>query len=555
MDLNTALYDSIKSLNIIPVKKLDECLAEATNLHKDLHSILLSKDLMSDENIGKLKADLYGLPFVLLQHEALDQKIAKLIPLAYAKENFCLVIKQDKTSTTVAISDGNNENLKKQLSTRFQNKLSLVYSTKRDLSMALKIYADDPKSTFDKLLSSGVDAAKKEPDEPPIIQIVDTIIRFAYDRGASDIHIEPTSNDSLVRFRVDGMMHDIVSLPIDIHPRIATRIKVMANLRTDENQSAQDGKLTLNLEEEKLDVRVSLVPIVEGESIVLRLLAEKSRQFSLLDLGLSTEDSLKIEAARKKPHGMILSTGPTGSGKTTTLYALLKLLNERSVTIMTIEDPVEYQIEGINQIQVNKATNLTFADGLRSVVRQDPDIILVGEIRDNETADIAVNSAMTGHLVLSTLHTNDASTAIPRLTDMGIEPFLIASTLNVIVAQRLVRKICTQCRTSSEIEVDSLSTYLSKDILTKHFGTGKTRVYKGAGCKSCNNLGYLGRIGIFEIMNMTDEIKEAITKKLDAGEIQKLAIAAGMTTMLDDGLAKVKSGITTIEEVMRVTTE
>jgi type II secretory ATPase GspE/PulE/Tfp pilus assembly ATPase PilB-like protein len=272
-------------------------------------------------------------------------------------------------------------------------------------------------------------------------------------------------------------------------------------------------------------------------------------------LGLSKEDSLKIEAARKKPHGMILSTGPTGSGKTTTLYALLKLLNERSVTIMTIEDPVEYEIDGINQIQVNKATNLTFADGLRSVVRQDPDIILVGEIRDNETADIAVNSAMTGHLVLSTLHTNDAATSIPRLTDMSIEPFLIASTVNVIIGQRLVRKICTQCRTSEEVSVSSLSNLLSHDVLSKYFGSSTTRIYHGKGCRSCNNLGYVGRIGIFEIMEMTDIVKEGITKKLDAGEIQKLAVSEGMITMLEDGINKVKSGITTIEEIMRVTKE
>lgn len=555
MDSNTALYESLKSLNIIPLVKLDECLSLATSQHKDLHSIILSKDLLSDGNIGRLKADIYGLPFVELQHTPLNQSVARLIPQVYARKNFCLAIKQDDHDTTIAISDGNDQNLIKQLTTRFANKLKLVYATKRDISMALKIYEDDPKSTFDKLLESGISAAQTELAEPPIIQIVDTIIRFAYERGASDVHIEPTSDQSLVRFRVDGMMHDIVSLPIDIHPRIATRIKVMADLRTDENQSAQDGKLTLNLEEEKLDVRVSLVPIVAGESIVLRLLAEKSRQFSLLDLGLSKEDSQKIELARKKPHGMILSTGPTGSGKTTTLYALLKLLNERSVTIMTIEDPVEYQIEGISQIQVNKSTGLTFADGLRSVVRQDPNIILVGEIRDNETADIAINSAMTGHLVLSTLHTNDASTSIPRLMDMGVEPFLIASTLNIVVAQRLVRKICTQCRTSYEIETASLSSYLSKDLIVKHFGIGKTRIYKGVGCRSCNNLGYLGRVGIFEIMTMTEELKEAITKKLDAGVIQKLAIEQGMTTMLDDGLAKVKSGITTIEEIMRVTSQ
>ena len=555
MHNNSALYESIKLLNIIPITKLDECLAEANNLHRDLHSVLLSKDLMSDENIGKLKADIYELPFIRISEQGLTKEVATLIPKAYAKENECIAVKLDKDQVIVASSNPKNPTLVKQLDIRFGGKFKIVYATKRDVMGAMKIYADDPKVTFEKLLQTGVSKAQKEPSEPPIIQIVDTILRFAYERGASDIHIEPTSTDSLVRFRVDGMMYDIVALPKDIHPRLVTRIKVMANLRTDENQSAQDGKLNFVLEEEKVDVRVSLIPIIDGENIVLRLLSEKSRRFSLLDLGLSDADAKKVEEARHKPHGMILSTGPTGSGKTTSLYALLKLLNKRGVTIMTIEDPVEYEIEGISQIQVNKATNLTFAEGLRSVVRQDPNIILIGEIRDNETADIAVNSAMTGHLVLSTLHTNDAATAIPRLIDMNVEPFLIASTINIIVAQRLVRKICTQCRVSEEIEVSDLTKILSPVIVAKYFGTGKTRTYKGKGCQVCGGLGYSGRIGIFEILTISEAIKDAIVDKKNAGEIQALAVGEGMTTMLEDGLLKVKSGITTIEEIMRVTKE
>lgn len=552
---NTALYESLKSLSIIPEKKLDECLEEANNLHKDLHNVLLSHDLISDENIGKLKADIYGLPYAKLAEITLSKHIAELIPLTYARENKCIVITSDADHTLVACSDPKNASIQTQLNTRFEGKTKFVYATSRDIANALKIYADDPKTTFSKILEQNVNTAKIGQDEPPIILIVDTILRFAYEQGASDVHIEPADEESLVRFRVDGVMHNITNLPKIIHPRIVTRIKVMASLRTDENQAAQDGKLNIKINEEKVDVRVSLVPIINGENIVLRILSEKSRQFSLLDLGLSPADAKKVEDARRKPHGMILSTGPTGSGKTTSLYALLKLLNTRDVTIMTIEDPVEYEIEGISQIQVNKATGLTFADGLRSVVRQDPDIILVGEIRDNETADIAVNSAMTGHLVLSTLHTNDAATAIPRLIDMDVEPFLIASTINIIVAQRLVRKICLRCRISKEIDVKELENTLSPKLIKEYFGSEKARVYEGQGCPVCQNSGYTGRVGIFEIMTISEAVREAIVSKQDAGIIREISIKEGMTTMLEDGLLKVKSGITTIEEVLRVTKE
>ncbi|MEI8232439.1 MAG: GspE/PulE family protein [bacterium] len=552
---NTALYESIKLLGVVPLEQLDECLKEAENLHKDLHSVLLSKDLLNDADIGKLKADLYLLPFVKISDISLSKTISSLIPQAYAKEHRCLAIKQENNIITIACSNPKNATMQSQLKTRFDGKYDLVYATDRDISNAMKIYADDPKTTFDNLLQTNVKVAKKEPSEPPIIQIVDTILRFAYERGASDVHIEPTEKESLVRFRIDGVMHDIVLLPQEIHPRIVTRIKVMSNLRTDENQRAQDGKLSYLIDEEKVDVRVSLIPIIDGENIVLRLLSEKSRQLSLLDLGLSENDAKKLDEARQKPHGMILSTGPTGSGKTTTLYSLLKLLNSRNVTIMTIEDPVEYEIEGISQIQVNKDTNLTFAEGLRSIVRQDPNIILIGEIRDNETAEIAINSSMTGHLVLSTLHTNDAATTIPRLIDMNIEPFLIASTINIIVAQRLVRKICTQCRYSEEIETSDLTKILSSELVDKHFPDKKTRIYKGKGCPVCQNLGYSGRIGIFETMTISDSIQKAIIDKSDANTITEIAIKEGMSTMLEDGLLKIKAGLTTIEEVMRVTKE
>ncbi len=303
-------------------------------------------------------------------------------------------------------------------------------------------------------------------------------------------------------------------------------------------------------------MRVSVLPVTVGEKVVLRLLSAKSRQFSLDELGFAASDLRTVKAAFAKPYGMILATGPTGCGKTTTLYAILRILNTREINISTIEDPVEYELEGANQIQVNAKTNLTFAEGLRSILRQDPDVIMVGEIRDEETAGIAINSAMTGHLVLSTLHTNDAATALPRLLDMGIEPFLIASTVNVIVAQRLVRHICTQCLASTTVPVEELTRDLAERLVAKYFRTNRkreVRLYRGKGCHACSGTGYRGRIGIFEVLAVTESIRTAIMERANAAEIEAKAIAEGMASMLDDGLRKVVAGETTLEEVLRAT--
>ena len=308
------------------------------------------------------------------------------------------------------------------------------------------------------------------------------------------------------------------------------------------------------MEEENLDIRVSILPIVDGEKIVLRLLASQSRQFSLTDLGMNETDLQKVTKAYGKSYGMILSTGPTGSGKSTSIYAILKILNIREKNITTIEDPVEYRIKGVNQIQVNPKTNLTFASGLRSILRQDPNIVMVGEIRDSETAGIAVNAALTGHLVLSTLHTNDAATALPRLIDMKVEPFLVASTINVIIAQRLVRKICDLCKTSVDTSFEEISKNLPPEMVKKHFGDKKQlHIYQGAGCKVCHGTGYNGRIGLFEVLEINSDLKKLINTKADSDTILKKAQEAGMAIMFDDGLDKVVKGITTIEEVLRVT--
>lgn len=553
MITNLQLHSLISAIDIIPVKILDDVYQAAQSSNQSLHELIIKRDLISDENLGRLIADYYHVPYVLLTQKTLNQDLITEIPLAFAKQYQCLLI--NNQPLTIATTDPQTPNLTQVLTTRFSTLPNFVYITPRDFQKALQLYLDNPETTFAKLLQSNVDNAQNSPaEEPPIIEIVDTLISYGYHRGASDIHIEPSELGTAVRFRVDGILYDIICLPPELHDRLTTRIKVMASLRTDDSLSPQDGKLHLTIDDDPLDVRVSLIPIIGGENIVLRLLAGSNRQFSLTDLGLSQSDATKLNEARQKPHGMILSTGPTGSGKTTTLYALLKLLNNRHVSIMTIEDPVEYEIDGISQIQVNHATNLTFADGLKSIVRQDPNVILVGEIRDHETADIAVNAAMTGHLLLSTLHANNSATAIPRFHELNIEPFLISSTINLIIAQRLVRKICPQCRSSVETNPEDLSRYLSPDLIKKHFPE-PLRLYRGQGCSVCQNSGYTGRIGIFELMPITESLREAINSHLDADKIAQIAIDEGMTPMLEDGIIKVKAGITTLEEVIRVTKE
>lgn len=559
---NQLLYNALRELELIPQDQLDEALKLAKAEKIALDTALLDKDLISDEKLGRIMADLIKLPFINLSSEAIDLKVLRIIPEVVAKKQKIITFKIDEQGLHLAMSDPSNIQIQNFIAKKSGLPVVVHYATATDIDNAFSLYTKDVGKAFDEIISENIQQAKGAVRaEPPIIKIVDTIITYAYENKASDIHIEPTETHVLVRFRIDGILHDIVKLPLEIHPRVVTRVKVLAKLRTDEHQAAQDGKLIFKTDPstgtgEKLDLRVSIVPITKGEKVVMRLLSERSRQFSLADLGFSEGDLKKTKTAYQKPYGMILATGPTGSGKTTTLYAILKLLNKRNVNIMTIEDPVEYDIENVNQIQVNPKTELTFAKGLRSIVRQDPDIILVGEIRDEETAGIAINSAMTGHLVLSTLHTNDAATSIPRLLDMKIEPFLVASTVNIIIAQRLVRKICQKCRLSVDLPDFKQFGDLSVDLIKKHFGEKKPiRVFKGKGCPACRQTGYTGRIGIYEVLSIDDKIREAVVSRKDASVIRKIAIASGMTTILDDGLIKVKQGITTIEEVVRVTKE
>ena len=387
-----------------------------------------------------------------------------------------------------------------------------------------------------------------------IINVVDQIIIHASNLGASDIHIDPEENSIRVRFRIDGVLEDSHSLPKTIHGEIISRIKILSSLRTDEHYAAQDGRFRVSLNQtESVDVRVSIVPTYYGENAVMRLLSNHSEEFTLETLGFNPDDQKKILNAIQKPTGMILVTGPTGSGKTTTLYTLIKMLNSKEVSIITIEDPIEYALVGIEQIQVNHRTGLTFANGLRSILRQDPDMIMVGEIRDAETANIAINTALTGHLLLSTLHTNDAATTLPRLLEMKIEPFLVSATVSIAIGQRLVRKICKNCETSislSQEEKLHLSKYVPLEILNKN-----PKFSEGKGCQKCNGTGYKGRLVICEVLVANQEIREAILRKDSTEAIKKIAVRYGMQTMFMDGFHKCTKGQTTIKEILRVTHE
>lgn len=417
-----------------------------------------------------------------------------------------------------------------------------------DLDDAQLEEEDDKKNKKDK---------NDKDDESPEVNIgelLETIVSQALDMKTSDIHIEPRENDVVVRFRVDGLLREIMTIEKDLQQSLIFKIKVMAKLRTDEHFAPQDGRIRFILNGDvRLDTRVSILPTSDGEKTVFRLLSSKGKSFKLEDLGIRGEDKKKVNRAFQKPYGTILAVGPTGSGKTTTLYAIVKILNSSDVNITTIEDPVEYDIDGVNHVQVNTKANLTFATGLRSLLRQDPDIIMIGEIRDAETARIATNAALTGHLVLSSLHTNDAVTTIPRLIDMGIEPFLVASTINVIVAQRLTRKLCEDCKKSFLVTPKILKGLNAVRPDIAELIKEKEKLYKAVGCDKCNDTGYKGRIGIYEVLEVTKEIRETILSNSSSDQLQDVARELGLVLMLEDGVQKAREGTTTIEELIRVT--
>ncbi len=542
---------------ILSKEQFQAALKLANEKNIPLQKVLVEEDFISEQHLGQLIAEDLGVLFIDLRPLVIADEVLKIIPRLVAKSQQIIAFRQDKEGLKVAMADPTNLEIISWLEKKTNQKVIPYYATPRDIKNALARYRAGFKEHFEELIKGQLDkaVASAKPQEAPIVRIVDSLIDYAYGNRASDIHIEPWQDKVVVRYRIDGILHDVVYLPVKLKDAIVMRIKVLAKLKTDEHMAAQDGKFRKQLGDETFDIRVSIVPVVEGEKIVMRILAGKSRALNLEELGLDPENLAKLQKIIKRSYGMILSSGPTGSGKTTSLYAILQILNTPEVNISTIEDPVEYAIERVNQIQVNKKTGLTFSKGLRAIVRQDPDIIMVGEIRDEETAGIAVNSAMTGHLVLSTIHTNTAATAFPRLMDMKIKPFLAASSINVVIGQRLVRKICIHCRESYTVEANKLKRILPVQLmeeLLKQKKEGPIRLYRGKGCKECGFTGYKGREGIFEVLDVNDEIREAIMKKANADEIEKLAIKNGMATMAQDGIRKVLKGETSLEEIMRV---
>lgn len=541
----------VKTRQLLSNKQLEVAVEQTRTNQDSLLNTLISTDLISEEELYREIAKEKHLPFVRLNRNQLDGDLLRIIPEKIAKKHKVVAFKKDENGIGLALVDPEVGELVEMIQKKTSRSVKKYLTTSTDIKKSLLLYRKSLNSAIE-LILSGKSTLPLE--NAPIGKVVDLLIEYAYQDRASDIHIEPGENSCLIRFRIDGLLHDAVTLPKDLNDRIVSRIKILSKLRTDEHLTPQDGKFRFPLEEENLDIRVSIVPVVDGEKIVLRLLTSRAREYTLNSLGLSGEDLKKVTRSLDKPYGLILSTGPTGSGKTTTIYALIKLLNNREGNITTIEDPIEYRIKGVNQIQVNPKANLTFANGLSSILRQDPNIIFVGEIRDSQTADITVNAGLTGHLVFSTVHTNTAVGALPRLMEMGIEPFLLASTVNIIIAQRLMRKICEECKSSYVISRQELSKSLTVAAIRKTIGSqNKIKLYRGDGCPVCHQTGYVGRIGVFEVLPLNKHLRQLIIAKADTDKIEEVAQKEGMVTMFEDGFKKTIAGITTIEELLRVT--
>lgn len=548
---------------VLPPEKLQECLLVQKGSGLKIGQIIVKKGYAEDKDILEALALQNGLKFIphLDFHD--ENKILLTLPSHFLKSNRLVPFNVDDDRIEVALDDVINIQPVDDLRRIFPAyKIERVLSTEHEISRLLNshfesaetastkdIIEDLEESDFEILSTTAAETTDllDMANEAPIIRLVNTIIRQAVSERASDIHFEIFEKDIVVRFRIDGILYRMYTPPKKYQEAVISRIKIMANLNIAENRLPQDGRIQIKIGGKEIDIRVSVFPTHYGERLVLRLLNKSDIDFSLDSLGFSESMLKKYDELINITHGIILVTGPTGSGKSTTLYSMLTRLNSEEVNILTVEDPIEYQIYGIGQMQIRPKIGLTFSSGLRSILRQDPDIVMVGEIRDPETAEIAVQSALTGHRVFSTLHTNDAASGVTRLMDMGIEPYLITSSVNAFLAQRLVRKICPNCIESYKPEQKELQ---GAGIMKSRLKKGM--LYRGKGCDKCLNTGYSGRIGIFELLPLSDEIKRLIMIKEDAGKIKAQGLKEGMVLLLDDGISKVIDGITTLEEVMRV---
>ena len=573
--------DLIKTLIEKKIIKKDKALSienQAKEKKGTVEEIILKENILSEKVLFTLKSKLLKIPVKEIVTSKISSKVLELIPKESAEYYNMVPLKKTKGGFEVGMVYPENNQAQEAL--KFlarQNKLSYKYflitlsdfrkcidkygAPQREMEKALEILETQIKEEEEEPILGEKIKFKRLTEDAPIIKMVSVILKQAVEGKASDIHIEPMRENLRVRYRLDGILYSTLFLPLQVHPSIVARIKILSGLKIDETRVSQDGRFSSEIKGENIDFRVSTFPTTLGEKVVLRVLDPEKGIKSLQKIGLEKENLIKIENALGRTFGMILLTGPTGSGKTTTLYSLLKILNKEEVNIVTLEDPVEYFMSGINQSQVKPEIGYTFAKGLRQILRQDPDIIMVGEIRDEETAELAIHAALTGHLVFSTLHTNNASDVIPRLIDMGIKPFLVPPSLAIALSQRLVRKLCPFCKKKVKASTEDKKFIL--DTIKKMPVSMQKKVkipsplyiFESNGCEKCNNKGYSDRIGIFEIIEMTDNLSDIILKSPDKVKILEEARNQEMISMEEDGVLKVLQGITTVKEIMRVTEE
>jgi len=576
---SSQLKSFLEDSDFIDNNELKRAFEESEKQKTYLGELLLKKNLISEINLKKMHAYILGIPFVNLEKKEIPKAVLHIISESVAKKNNVIIFKKDGIKLRVAMLDPGDIQIIDYLKKKTGFEIIPCLTTEKSIKESLRQYKKSLQAEFGEIINTDVTEEtdqkelKKIAEDLPIIKIVDTLLEHAILQSASDIHIEPDEKEVRARYRIDGILHDAMTLPRQVMFGIVARIKVLSNLKLDEHRIPQDGRFKIAIDDKKISFRVSIIPVFSGEKIVMRVLDDSAKGLTLEKIGLNHESLERVKSAISQPNGIFLVTGPTGSGKTTTLYTILGMLNTPEVNVSTIEDPIEYQISRVNQTQVKAKVGMTFAAGLRSLLRQDPDIIMVGEIRDKETMQISLNAAMTGHLVLSTLHTNSAAAAISRMVDMDAEAFLIASTVNTIVAQRLVRKICPECKEEYKLEkkeIEELSKKIDFDSIVKALKNNKKKFpkeigninsiedlkfYKGQGCKACGNEGYKGRLGIYEVLEVTDDIRKLISKNAVATDIEKKAVEERMNTMVVDGFMKIATGETTLEEVLRVTKE
>lgn len=553
---------------LIAPEKFDELVADSERKSQNLLDVLVSGGFTTADYLNSLIATALRVPRVDFTRQKVDTSIVKLLPEDIARQRQVIVFaREDDGSYNVAMIDPSDLETVSFLGQRLKARIKPMLATPEDLNRGFSVYGYELGHDFKKLiednirasLSTSAKSVEEAASELPIVGIVDNIMSYAMASRASDIHIEILEDSMFIRYRIDGILYEIMNVAKAVHSAIVARLKLLSGLKIDEHYQPQDGRFRYQVGSQMIDVRVSVIPTFYGEKVEMRLLEASQKPLSLEELGLQPDDAKAVTAELKKAYGMVLSCGPTGSGKTTTLYALMNILNRPQVNVTTIEDPIEYNMRYVNQTQINQQAGITFASGLRALLRQDPNIIMVGEIRDSETAEIAVQAALTGHLLLSSLHTNDAPTAIPRFFDLKIPPFLVVSVLNLIVAQRLVRRICQTCLYSQDADPSAIKTITDQ---LKELGVPEesmkppTTLYRGKGCSVCGMTGYRGRLGIYELLRVTDQVKEAIMRENFSLEVvRNVARKEGMKTMFEDGLRKVELALTTLEEVLRVIRE